>query len=341
MKKRRPSAPPGEWVLVRQSMPTFVTGEGDRYRPDVVILVHTGSGVVGHVTALRPEDSPDAAVAEIAGLFASGGPLEGTGRVRTSDAEIARCLREAAPGLAVVVGATPEATAALESLGDFLTREAEAQPALDDATVPVVGRFFEAAHRFHERRPWRHLSDADVLLLRAPSRGYEEGCLLVMGQGGQSYGLMLVQSLADLDRMLVMAEHASDRLRGPGVHIVSVTFESPSAAPPTWRRLAREHRWPVARGAFPSLQVVEPDALLTPLRDADYELAIAVLDLVSALSAEHGAALADPVEPLIARSVLDGAEIAVMAPPREIVAIPVRGAGPSRGRRRSRGHRRS
>ncbi|MEB3156248.1 MAG: DUF6398 domain-containing protein, partial [Cyanobacteriota bacterium] len=113
------------------------------------------------------------------------------------------------------------------------------------------------------------------------------GC--VIGQGGESYGVLLFDSAADYRRYLAAAERAEagegwerDGEEGFPRHRV-INYEPRQAMPPGLLREIKRHAWPVAADdAFPTILLVEPDLVLLPPRTRDWRQ----LELVAAALCE-------------------------------------------------------
>lgn len=88
-----------------------------------------------------------------------------------------------------------EANRALQALWDFVGDE-ETVPALLQApgvTPPMAKGLFQAAAFFYREAPWRWIDDAQPIEIHYPP-GSEPRYAVVMGQGGQAYGLAIYKS---------------------------------------------------------------------------------------------------------------------------------------------------
>src|SRR4051812_2888103 len=128
-----PSRRTGEWIGALVALPSYVTGEGEPYRPTAVMWLEPDSGVVVDTELVRPEQ----ALARAAGLFlhATREPMAGPPRVpnrlRVSDPALAAALRGSIGDVELVVAATPEVDDVVASLRAHL-EERNAQPNGDD-----------------------------------------------------------------------------------------------------------------------------------------------------------------------------------------------------------------
>jgi len=64
-------------------------------------------------------------------------------------------------------------------------------------TVDRMGAFAEAARRFYEAAPWRHLTDEDLIHVEAPELQSGLNHVTVLGAAGHTFGLGFFESTAD------------------------------------------------------------------------------------------------------------------------------------------------
>lgn len=116
----------------------------------------------------------------------------------------------AAPGLAAV----KEVLAAMgeQLAGRPLPPDALATPGV---TVERMRAFAEAARRFYEAAPWRHLTDEDLICVEAPAMRPGLGHFTVLGAGGVVVGLGFYESAEEHERLLEGASQDS-ALERPG-----------------------------------------------------------------------------------------------------------------------------
>lgn len=144
----------------------------------------------------------------------NGGPHERPDRIHVDTEVLARKLRNVFPKIEIEVRPTPELDEAFESLAASLTG-ARVSPmdeflALDEAAREPL---MNAALDLFDLYPWTvHPADA-YLRLDIPKCGLRDGRVTVMGQGGDSHGLMLFSSPADLDIFVAYGTGRADTSR--------------------------------------------------------------------------------------------------------------------------------
>jgi hypothetical protein len=332
-----------EWIAVRKQTPGWVM-EGEPYRPDIVLLMDPRSGMVMDVNAFKRDDSAEA----IAGWIAERVERASRGvqrpRLRIDDDELASLLsRRLGARWDVAIAPTPEATAALASLVASMTDSpGSGGHFADGATAEVVARFFAAASRLFRAAPWRAASDSHVLAVDAPAFGYANACLSIIGALGESLGILLYRSMGDY-LALVRTAILGGPIAGPGVVTFAVNFDRFSSVARRLRQEAKTRGWPVERGGFPSVAHLEPDAVLRPLGDREYEFATALIEALLAFMTQHGAIFTGdaPPRPVHVRyQDASGAAVAITAPHPEATwawgdsaAAAALAATKSRGRR--------
>jgi hypothetical protein len=106
-----------EWVGGMVLMPTYVTGEGEPYRPEALFWMGAEGAVLGstvgkpgEVLGLASNSLRDTIVRPIWGQPHS------PERVRVASPELASALRDGHPGLDVVLAPTPEIDAVLAAM---------------------------------------------------------------------------------------------------------------------------------------------------------------------------------------------------------------------------------
>jgi hypothetical protein len=183
---------------------------------------------------------------------ASGGKRRPT-VIHLDDAALAEAL---APELARV-GVTckfrhtlPEAEQALQSLGEFWGNE-ETIPGLLDVrgvTPFMVQGLFEAAADFYHRAPWRWIDDGNPIEMCYPVDS-QPRYAVVMGHGGQTYGLAIYNS-TDVLRA-TYAGTPPDQLIGREVW-TALLFGEAIETPFDDLDAIEAHDWPVAdKYAYP------------------------------------------------------------------------------------------
>ncbi len=265
-----------EWFGGVVSMPAYVMGEGEAYRPDVLVWANHEDGVVGF-EATRPGDPLDAAVECF--RRATRAPLAGRphvpARVRVASAELAAALGEALRGeTRVVCAPTPEIDHLAESMREFMKLNPASEPSYvgGDVDAAMVAAFFDAAADLHRAAPWKVLpGDAHVLSLTIEALDVRDYAVSVIGQSGESFGVLLFATLERFEELLDVAEESQPRVVPP--HF-AINFERGAEVEPALRKEIAKYGWRVAGAdAYPWPVVVDEDVVGRP-PDAE-ELVIA------------------------------------------------------------------
>ena len=212
-------------------------------------------------------------------------------RLRVDHRALAQAVRRrAGEGVEVLEAPTPEIDGAIDSLEAFTARTRGgrgSEPAwADGAAADAKARFYVAAERFEQARPWAKASDGHVLAIDVPSMGWTGACVSILGKAEDTFGLLLLRSLADYERFVRLGDAVFEsprRAPGAGVPLFSVNFDRPRDLP-GGKKLAAEARAhgfvPGARGRVPYILNFSPDAVATPPTTDDYRLATACLEAV-------------------------------------------------------------
>jgi hypothetical protein len=223
-------------------------------------------------------------------------------RLRVEDEEIASALGErVGEDVEVVVALTPEVDDALDHFEAFTEAQGggRSHDWSDDAEEAARAGFYAAAARFEEGRPWELASDGHVLAIDVPELEQRGACASILGQAGESFGLLLLRSVDDYCAFLRLAG-ATERVRrgpGTGVPYFSVNFEHPRDLP-GGKKLAsraRAHGFePGPEGRVPNIVKASADAVPTPPTTDDYRLATACLEGVRRFVEKHGRLFTEP-----------------------------------------------
>jgi hypothetical protein len=210
-------------------------------------------------------------------------------RLRIDDEDVASALAErVGRGVEIVVALTPEIDAALDHLEAFIEAQARGERDhehdwRDDASAAARTGFYAAGARFEELQPWTLASDGHVLAIDVPKLQWTSACASILGQLGESFGLLLLRSMDDYCAFLRLSEAplAARRSTATGVPHFSVNFEHPRELPGGKKlaRTARAHGFePGPEGRIPYIMKASADGVLTPPTTDDYRLATACLE---------------------------------------------------------------
>jgi len=304
--RARASSAVHEWVGGRIVTPFYVTAD-DPYRPEMILWMEFPEGFVVGSQLLDPA-GPRVSFAESlqetmdAPLF---GPPRRPGRVRVGDKRLAAEVRAVAPEIDVVVAPTPELHDLIEEMGTSMPGDGATGPSyFEDDRIPaaLVAELFRAAESLYRIAPWRGADDSQLLRLDIPALGVEGACLSIIGTLGESLGFIIFPSLVAYDRFVGAMERMEEGHGPPdlGTSMLSLNFDRGADLPPTMRREAAGHGWPVASAdAYPSVQHRDRDGVLRPLTEPDVRIVTACATSLGAFFVKHGTRFEnDSIEPM-------------------------------------------
>ena len=286
-----------EWIGGRFEAPFFVHHREEPCRPHIVLWVELPDGFVVGQVVVMPDDTAGAVALALRGALTQ--PLLGPPRrpdvIRVADAATAAEVRsEVAGAIPVNVAPTPELQELLEHLVASLTADAGNEPsyfASGHVSPAAVEKLFTACARLFVMKPWKVADDIQTIRMDIPALGIDGACVSVIGGLDEHRGLLIFPSAEGFERYLeASASGALEEGAEPGTGLLSLLFEPATELPPSMRREAMEHRWPVADpDAYPSVIRLEPDGTPRPLVERDVEIATAAARALGALFARHSA----------------------------------------------------
>lgn len=278
-----------EWVGGLVSMPAYVTGEGEPYRPEALLWMGAEGAVLGH-TVGKP--------GELVGLVSDSlrttierpmfGQPHAPQRVRVASPELAAALRAGHSGIKVVCAPTPEVDAVLAAMRERMNEDAETEqsylaPEIGPATIAA---FFRAAAELYRAKPWKTVpSDQSLFSVTIEKLRVKDAALSVIGQMGQSLGLILFSGIDDFEAYL----HAANAFEQGEVPTMpphfALNFERGAELSAALRKEIAEHHWEVAGAeAYPWLVAVDEDLVARPPTAEEVTIAEAIaLALVNVL----------------------------------------------------------
>ena len=298
-----------EWVGGRLSPPLFITDRDEPYRPGLVLWVDVRDGLVVGQDVVGPEDVEGAlGRALVAALERPlAGPRRRPDRIRVADASLAGEVRAAlGDDTPVAVAPTPELDALLHAMLASMSRadEGDDESYLEQGRIPpaAVGELFTSAEILYRMAPWQVATDDQVLRLDIPALGVEGACVSIIGNLGESLGLLIFPSLAGYEAF-GRAVGGPFPGGGPidlGSDWLALGFERGADLPVEMRREVARHGWPVADpNAYPRVERYERDGASRPLVERDVRIASACASSLVAFFAKHRRAFeADELEPV-------------------------------------------
>jgi tetratricopeptide (TPR) repeat protein len=181
---------------------------GDTYFPRICLWVDAASGMIINIELSEPqEDSFPLVLRALQKLIDQ---LQGIPReIRMRDPQLAMQLRGRLAPLGdavkiVVRESLPALEEAFSGMAQFKALAGKPQPGLLDVrgmTLDHVIGFAEAAKEFYLAKPWQHLLDADLIEIHSPEGPKGTRFTMVLGAGGQTYGLGFVASREAHEKM--------------------------------------------------------------------------------------------------------------------------------------------
>jgi hypothetical protein len=285
-----------EWVGGLASMPAYVTGEGEPYRPEALFWMGAEGAVLGH-TLGKPGELLAVAADSLRATIERPifGKPHAPARVRVASPELAEALRAGHPGLDIVCAPTPEIDVVLAGIREKMGEEAgSGQSYLGSGIGPdAIGALFRAAAGLFRAKPWEIVpSDESLLSVTIEKFGVRDAALSVIGQLGESLGLILFSGLEDFEVFLdgAIAVERGEEPTMPSHFALS--FERGADLDAALRKEITQHRWEVAGAdAYPWLVVVDEDIVARPPTAEEVAIAEAIALALTRLFAEEEEAL--------------------------------------------------
>ncbi|HWM85977.1 MAG TPA: hypothetical protein VNO33_09070 [Kofleriaceae bacterium] len=277
----------GEWVGGIVSFPSYVTGEGEPYRPAALLWVEVDSGLIVGTQLVRPDRALDTAAASFteAAREPHAGAARVPERVRVATPELFEALVDRIGDVEVVLGPTPELDPVIASMRAHMRREQdgadeEVHYVQGDVSADDVARMFRAAARFYQLQPWRIFPADGFAWVSCELLGIVDGALCVVGQMGESFGFALFRSVEAAVAFTEAAE-ANDRGRAAAIpeHLM-FSYDDRATIGPALAAEIDAHGWQIAGPrAYPSWQIVDTDRLSRPLARIELAGTTAIIEM--------------------------------------------------------------
>jgi hypothetical protein len=240
-------------------------------------------GLVIGQEMIAPEEV-EGAVARVL-LDALERPLAGSPRppdsIRVADASLAAEVRAAiGDAIPIEVAPTPELDVFLEAMLESMPEESQELSYLEGGRVPpeAVAALFAAAEILYRVAPWKVATDDRVLRMDIPALGVEGACVSIIGNLGESLGVLVFPSLSGYRAFGRAAEGPLREGGRPdlGSDWLALGFERGADLPASMRREVAKHGWPVAGAdAYPLVERRDRDGASRPLVERDLRIAAA------------------------------------------------------------------
>lgn len=294
-----PPRPRREWVGGRFSPPAYIMDREPPYRFHLALWLELPEGIIiGHEMA--PPEAVEGSLGR-ALLAALRRPLLGPRRrpdaIRVGDEALAAEVRAAVGDrFPVTVAPTPELEEVIASFNASLPasdvgKAQESYLGGGSISAAVVNDLFRAAQVLYRVAPWKRAADSQVLRVDIPALKVEGACVSIIGNLGQSVGLLIFPSLAGYQASYEAALAAEDGAEIPdlGSSWLALSFERGAELPASMRREIVAHEWPVAAAdAYPRLLNLERDAVALPPTERQVKIVAACASALAAFCAQHG-----------------------------------------------------
>lgn len=285
---------PEVWIVGIATMPTYVIGDGEPQRPEILLWVDQKSMAIVGSRLDRPGTLLGQASAHLDAVTKKPmfGPPRTPTRLRVASPELAQALLAGHPSLEVVCAPTPEIDDVIRTMGEMMAKghEGEQGCLLPDVAPEVYASFFAAAATLYRARPWKAIPPDAVLSVTVPGHGLDKAALTVMGHLGQSFGFLLFGDPSDFEKYL----EAADQLeRGQTPEMPScraLEFKRGAEVAAEDRKTIASQHWPVASPqAYPHAIVVDKDMVARPLSATELPAMEAVVTGLAKLVGEKKA----------------------------------------------------
>jgi len=270
-----------EWIGGIAAIPAYVTGEGEPYRPEALFWMAADGAILGSTIA-GPGELLATASESLQRTIEQpiyGRPHAPT-RVRVASAVLADALRSGHPGIDVVCAPTPELDAMLALMREEMGEDGtEGQSYLSPGIEPdAMASFFKAAAALFRARPWKLVPDDQCLFsVTIEALGVRDAALSVIGQMGESFGLILFSGLDDFEDFLDAVEVIEMGEEPEVPPHFALNFERGAELEPELRKEIAEHHWEVAASnAYPWLVAVDEDLMVRPPTASEVTMAEAI-----------------------------------------------------------------
>ena len=258
------------WQADVRPMPTWITGEGEPYRPWVALVINrTDDLVLMHQLQAEPPP-PDwlwqTTAAAIRQPVVGSPHRPGVIEVATpQQRDILQPRLEQAGVQCVLCERLEQLDVIFDEMVKHLAGPDTLRAVIDVPGVQPaqVGSFFAAAADFYRKKPWRHVPGDTPIKIECDKFQSGPWYAVVMGQSGVTQGLAVYEDLEALRAML--EGNDSDEENSRKMSSLSVLFSEAFEIPVRDLDAAERHAWPVAGPeAYPLVLRVNPGRAVRP-----------------------------------------------------------------------------
>ena len=283
----------GEWIGALVDLPSYVTGEGQPYRPTAVLWIEVETDLIVGSELVRPDEALARAVAAFE--TATRAPLIGKPRVprqlRVADEALADALGGAIrDDIEIVVGPIPEIDEAVRLMMEQLSRDGDEDAGEfsyfgDSVTAEDLEWFFRCSARLYRSQPWVTIPTDELVGVSCELLGVTEGSLAVVGQQGESFGFTMVRSPEDV---VALSEAAARHQRGEEAGAfppsIMLSYDRADALPPSMRAEIEKYGWELAGPvAYPSAMLIDSDLVSRSLTRTELMGVTAIIEALAEL----------------------------------------------------------
>lgn len=309
--------PVAEWVGGRVLAPVFI-GVEEPYRP--IVELWMADGYILHVEIHDPNGPIPAVSEDLRSKLLD--PPRGTAprRLRLNDPGWAAQVRPELPGVDVISGPTPELDRPLDELTSHMAKGAPASYLDDRHSAEDMAALFTAADALYRVAPWAIFDDDQLIEVNIPELEVQGACLSIIGALGESFGMLLFESLADYERMLALslALERTRQLPEPDIVMTSLEYERGADLPKSMRQEVVRYGWPVAApAAYPVVGYRGRDGMARAVTPRELHIMTACAEALVAVLRQHRDAFAAGGVPHFSLSHVDqrGVEVCLKSPP--------------------------
>jgi hypothetical protein len=279
-----------EWIGAVVPSPAYVTGEGQPFRPDILVILGARGEVLGSLVA-----RPGQALAQAAQCLHSTikKPMVGRARtpvrVRVADPALADAMRAAHSGVEIICAPTPEIADFAETLNEAFGGVGQQSYLSDEIDPQDVAAFFRAARVLFRAEPWAVVpSDECAWSVSIPELELRDAVVSVIGQAGKVFGVALFAGAEQFHAYLAAADAVEDgEQRDFPPHMTLIFGQETNITPELCAEIA-EHGWELeGPNAYPWLSAVDSDM-------SERTASIEELTLATAICLALPKALAEP-----------------------------------------------
>ncbi|MCX6032254.1 MAG: hypothetical protein NT169_23545 [Chloroflexi bacterium] len=282
------------WHVTARRARVWITPKNKpAYRPYIVLAVDTSTNLIRCAQMEDDRLTAERTLAILADAMLK--PTFGSGkrcrpaRIILDNAGLAQAITESLAAIGVrcdYQAKLPATDAALREMDAHMNRR-EPLPGLlsvPGVTVPLLEELFSAAVEFYHLAPWRWLDNVQPLEVHYGADGPPR-YIVIMGFGGQEFGLALYPTLEDLRIQYTGLEPEQVFKK---MSTVSLTFDEPMVMGFDDLDAIEQYGWPVANArAYPLLMKVTPPQKVGVPAAAEIALLAAALRTIPAFVTER------------------------------------------------------